>query len=235
MPSKWAIDLHGGDSRALTPDRLHAVASSLFSFDVDHHAPRKSFTIRPVQSSSGKVRLTVGIVDDTSIDGFLDAVSAHGDQWRFGPEYFSLSGPATLLDFQSWDDLANAAEPAREIEFHFLSPTFFRRGNAVHLLPSASVAFGHLRRRWFDVFGNAPACELDDKLIHVTRADLHTRDVVIRRRPRVGITGRVTYDLANLSEHERAAMEAFARLAPFAGIGSSTAFGCGAADWSSRI
>lgn len=231
MPSLWAIDLVGGDARVVTPDRIHAVISGVFTFDGEHHAPRKSFSIRPLEPRTGGIRITIGIVDDAAVEGFLEVMAARSRTWRFGDEQFESNGIPTLLTYEDWESISGAAEPSIGLEMHFLTPTFFRRGNVGHVLPSPSVVFGHLRRRWSEVYGRAPYCDLDDRAINVSHIDVQTRTMTLRRRPRAGLVGRVRYDLSGLSEPEQAAMQAFARLAPFVGVGSSTTFGCGATDW----
>ena len=217
----------------LTPDRLHAVVSRLFSNDVDHHAPRKAFTIRPLELEANRVRLPIGIVDDEAVGGFLDCVERSEGRFIFGRTPFAITSPPTLLDLQTWDRLADEADSVSTVELEFLSPTFFRRGDSDHLLPSPSVVFGHLRSRWRDVFGVAPHCELDDRSISVQRIDVRSAPVTVRRKPRLGLVGTVRYDLRALTEPERAAIDAFARLAPFAGCGSATTFGCGATAYRS--
>ena len=131
------------------------------------------------------------------------------------------------------DQNADSASAVDRIDLRFLTPTFFRRGDQHHLRPAPSVVFGHLRRRWRDVYGVAPPCELDDRIIDVVRLEVRSATVTARRRRYQGVVGAVSYDLLALEPHERAALDACAQAAPFAGCDAATTFVCGATDYQS--
>jgi len=231
MPSVWAIDLVGPEPVGVRPEYLHAVASSFVDGPGGHHAARKAFTVRPLETlGSGRYRFAIGLLDDVRTPEIIARTDDAGPTIRFGSSIYERVGSTTLVSSAPWSAMAATAQPIDRVRFAFLSPTFFRRGDVSHVLPAPSVVFGHLRRRWRDHVGLAPECVVDDREIHTTTIDLQTVSFTLRSRPAVGVIGEVEYDVGDLDEVERAAIDAFARLAPYAGCGASTTYGCGAVD-----
>jgi CRISPR-associated endoribonuclease Cas6 len=231
MPSVWAIDLVGPEPVGVLPDYLHAVASSVVDPPGAHHAQVKPFTVRPLEALGGnRYRFAVGLLDDTETPNIVERLDALSPTVRFGSSFYERVGAATLVRSEPWASMVDEARPVERVGLAFRSPTFFRRGSVSHVMPVASVVFGHLRRRWREHAGVAPECVLEDREIQVTRIDLRTVSFTLRSRPAVGVIGEVEYDVSDLEDAERAAIDAFARLAAYAGCGAATTYGCGAVE-----
>jgi CRISPR-associated endoribonuclease Cas6 len=230
MPSVVGIVMRAEGSIAPpSPEQIHALGCSLLDEDHDHRAGLKGFSIRRSQRHDLGWQLDLGLVDDALLPRLERSLNHARGQLHLGRDLLEVA-EVGLIARDTWEDLIGTADAVRFIGVRLVSPTFFRRGRNTHLMPFASVVFGHWRRRWEEVHGRAPHSPLDDREIHVARVELRTHDLSYRGRPVTAVTGAVVYDLGDLSEEHRAALHALALLAPYAGCGSRTSAGFGAAE-----
>jgi len=230
MPSLLSIVMRSeGPIAPPSPEQIHALGCSLLDEDHDHHAGLKAFSIRRSHSHDLGWQIDVGLVDDALLPRLERSLNHARGRLYLGRDELEVA-EVDLIARDSWDDMIHTADSVRMIGVRLLSPTFFRRGRNAHVMPFASVVFGHWRRRWEEIHGRSPHCSLDDREINVARVDVRTHDLNYRGRPVAGVTGEVVYDLADLSKEHRAALHALALLAPYAGCGSRTSAGFGAAE-----
>lgn len=230
MPSIWTLDLAVPPSAALTPERLHAIMCTLVDTDESHRSSMKAFSVRPPEPRIGDiVSIRLGLLDDDLINLLGERLQARRGRVAIGPAEGAVTN-SRLHTMMSWEELADRAEPIDRVDLRFLSPTFFRRGNTAHLLPQPSIVFGSWRARWREIHGRVPECKFDDASMHVRRLDVRTQIAELRGEQRAGIVGDVSIDISALPSAERAAIDAFASLAPFAGCGAYTTSTFGATD-----
>lgn len=230
MPVRLRLDLASDGAIATpSPEQLHAVACTLLDEDHDHRSSFKAFSVQGSRATDGGWQLELGLVDDSLLRRLEQRLHQHRGAIRFGRDALSVRHVSVQCQ-DDWDALADAADSRASIGLRFITPTHFRRGSKSNLLPLPSAVFGHWRQRWSQVAGVAPHCPFDDRGIHVTRLEVRTEHASYRGRPTHGIVGRVTYDLRDLPPEHRAALDALAQLAPYAGCGSRTTAGFGVVD-----
>lgn len=147
-----------------------------------------------------------------------------------------LAGAASIEALRRhWAELPSDAVSPR-IELTFASPTAFRsydeqrRYRSWLLLPLPERVFGELARYWDELSGEETRAEvaaLAGSAVVVTRYRLQTR-VQHYRRPQVGFTGNVTFELLephDLSQRRR--LNRLADLAFFTGLGTKKTMGMG--------
>ena len=231
MPLVVRLDLATRDSISPpSPEQLHAVACTLLDDDHDHRSSFKAFSVQGSRSAAkyGWL-LELGLVDDALVGRLEQRLHQQNGMLRFGRDELPIR-QVTVQRHENWDDLADAADTRSSIGVRFTTPTHFRRGSRTNLLPLPSAVFGHWRQRWNQVAGVAPHCPFDDREIHVSALVTQTRRTTYRGRPMIGITGTVVYDLSDLTPEHRAALDALAQLAPYAGCGSRTTAGFGVTE-----
>lgn len=227
MPLRVRLDLATNGSIAPpSPEQLHAVACTLLDRDDQHRSSFKPFTLCASHAMTGGWAIELGLLDDGLASRLDQRLHEQRGIIRFGRDELPVR-QATITQQSTWDELADRADSHRHITLRFVTPTFFRRGANVNLLPVASAVFGHWRQRWTHLTGAAPHCPFDDRQIHVINLDVTTQRITYRRQHLTGLVGTVTYDLGDLPPEQRAAMDALAKLAPYAGCGSRTTAGFG--------
>lgn len=212
-----------------SPEQLHAVACTLLDDDTDHHSSFKAFSVQGCRSLHDGCTLELGLIDDSLVRRLDQQLQQQHGVIRFGSQELSLRH-VTVQRQADWNDLADTAKCRDSIGIRFITPTLFRRGSKMNLLPLPSAVFGHWRRRWNQVAGTSPHCPFDDREIHVAALDVSTHVTTYRGRPLHGITGTVVFDLSDLPPEHQAALDALAQLAPYAGCGSRTTAGFGVTE-----
>lgn len=218
------------DGEVLGPvhaEHVHAVLCTWMDRD-QHSAQRKPFTLRRLSVASARVDLGVSTLSESAL---IDLQSALINQpiVRLGRSSFQISS-ALMTRNAGWDDLLFEASPASRIDVNLDSPTVFRSGAAMSVMPTAGLVFGHLRAVWQQWAPDAlqPDIDLSSVLIHVDKLTGRTEDVVARGRTWRGFVGTVGFDLSAASPRDSQVLSALAALAPFAGIGANTTIGMGA-------
>jgi CRISPR-associated endoribonuclease Cas6 len=131
-----------------------------------------------------------------------------------------------------WEDLLAETRPVSGIDFHLESPTVFRSGAQISVMPTPGLVFGHLRAVWqqWAPAELQPFIDLSTVVVHVDHLDGRTEEVVARGRAWRGFVGTVGFDLSQAAPRDRQVLSALAALAPFAGIGANTTIGMGTAS-----
>jgi CRISPR-associated endoribonuclease Cas6 len=230
MPSVFGLVMNAeGPIELPSPEQIHALSCSLLDEDHEHRASLKPFSVRSSRPHDRGWQIDLGLLDDRLLSRLERSLNATRGHLHLGHNQLVVS-EVSLLAQASWKELIDDARPVASVGVRFITPTFFRRQRRLHVLPFPSVVFGHWRRRWDEIFGRSPDCPFDDHLMNVTRVDLNTHSLHYRNQPISAVTGEVVYDLHLLPEEHRAALHALSLLAPYAGCGSRTSAGFGAAD-----
>ncbi len=143
--------------------------------------------------------------------------------------------------YASWEELAAAAGPERELTLEFASPTAFsfgrkEWGHQMIVLPLPERVFGSLARTW-NAFAPS-SLQLEARTLkgytaeHVVIKEienLNTHMLDFSGRPQVGFTGRVTYGLMGENDSVRQQLTMLADFAFYAGVGYKTTMGMGQA------
>jgi CRISPR/Cas system endoribonuclease Cas6 (RAMP superfamily) len=135
-----------------------------------------------------------------------------------------------LVQHVTWDELADRAQPVEVIALRFTSPTLFRAEQEHHTNISALNVFRHFQTRWQKYFGRSPHCPVANQPIVISRRDTIPSAVRFRDTTWTGFIGAVDFDIGLMPPEQRAALDACAGLAPFAGCGAYTTAGFGATD-----
>lgn len=154
-------------------------------------------------------------------------------------EIRTTPGSHPWAGYTTWQELASAARPEREVTLEFASPTAFgfgqmEWGKKIVVLPEPHLVFGSLARSW-NALAPAPL-QLDAKALAtylqehavVKRIErLKTQMLHYQRSPQVGFVGLVTYGLQAENEIARLQLNILADFAFYAGVGMKTTMGMG--------
>lgn len=227
MPLRIQLELHSDTSIAPpSPEQLHAVACSLLDSDDDHHAATKPFSVQHSHATATGWRLDLGLLQDGLLSRLDRSLHRTSGIIRFGRDALRVHD-VLITRHATWEELADRANSHETITVRFTSPTFFRRQDHHSVLPTPSVVFGHWRHRWHRWAGIAPHCPFDNRQIHISHLDMKTKHLTYLAQPISGVIGEIAYDISDLPPEHRAAMDALAQLAPYAGCGSRTTAGFG--------
>ncbi len=216
-----------------TSAQVQAVVSGWLDGADGHHRPAKPYTTAVVSRRDGLAELEVGLLDDGCLDVLVSRTATAG-KLRLGRTDASLApwDDGSLVRVRrrdAWTDLLDAASPQRYLRFEMLSPTAFRSGQVIDPLPRGERIFGHLRRRW-QQFGPEhlqPFVDLSACGLVVSDLEGRTREARARNKRWPGFVGTVTVHAAGGDTRDHQVLDALARLAPYAGVGTSTTFGMG--------
>jgi CRISPR-associated endoribonuclease Cas6 len=230
VPSRWRVPLRGPTAPQVPVEAPHAVVSRWL--DDDHKAAVKPYALAPPWSAGHRTVLAVRLLDD-ALAARLTARAVAGGHVRLGRHQFTVAARPELDLCRPWAELA-AAGRRRAWEVAFLSPTTFRRGVRTSPWPAPESVLTSLISRWKALHPSS-APTLDQRAMRsVWVSDVEGRSEALRLWDTVvsGFIGRVRY-VCDGSDAEAAAVDALLALAPFAGIGSHTAFGLGTVGVSS--
>ncbi len=251
MPTRWAVDLTGGDPLLTEWRHLHGMVAGWLEHGrtVGEHrgstpkdAPQP-YAIRPLRHvAAGVYRLEISLLDDRLCAPLMASVErvARDGIWlgrRNSPERFEVHlqhghHPLHPIKGAAWSDLVERSIPAEAFTFHCLTPAWVRSGNDAKGAPSPTDVFGGLRRRWaaYAPESMQPSLDLAACGLRVISCDGELVPVATRQGEGVGFIGRLTF-MASTVERNRRVLDAVARLAPYAGIGGGTTRGLGVAEY----
>lgn len=228
MPAIIRVRFETPADALVSRERLHAIVASWLDDGEAHWAKRKPYSIRlPTPSAPDLFHL--GLLDDATLARLSDRLHETNGAFRIGRSVGTVV-EATPLVLTTWEQLADEADSVDVISLEFVSPTWFRSGQQTHVLPSPITLFGSWRDRWRTIHGRSPDCAFQRRSILVRRLDVSTETFLFRGRRTEGILGRYEIDVSGMEPPERAALDAFASIAPFIGSGAYTSNGFGATD-----
>ncbi|WP_250292635.1 CRISPR system precrRNA processing endoribonuclease RAMP protein Cas6 [Frankia sp. CiP1_Cm_nod1] len=210
--------------------------------------PPRPFAITPLLDehqrapgrSSARVRFEVGILLDEITSSMLAALR-NRDRWRFGFTDY-VTEAVELAGGEPYPDLLAAAPPATSWAFGLVTPVSFATGRddgvrRQRILPDPERVFGTLAYRWRAWARDlAPLPSDIDATINghleLVETTLSSAEYVVKigAPKRRGCVGFVRYQLAapaDVPPRTRAALNALARFACYAGIGDRTPSGMG--------
>ena len=227
----------------ITPERLHAAFLGLISRGDRAlgrllHSPkmgRRPFSLHPLgpRGGNGRLHLRFAVLAPELFSRFWERWEKRGGiPLKLGrsflePAALHLDGP--WCGSSSWKELSRA-EPHKEVELIFATPTTFKGGDLDLPLPVPRLVFGGLLRKW-NAFSPYPlevsAQELERK-VALADARLHTKPFYDGRSHIVGFVGRARFRvLRGASPELLRAVNTLARFAFFAGVGRKTTHGMG--------
>jgi CRISPR-associated endoribonuclease Cas6 len=228
------LGLEGSIDGPVRMEHVHAALCQWLDGD-QHHAGRKPFTVRNLAVAPNAVHLQVTTVSVDAVRRLHSALAAR-PAVRLGSSHLEV-GSALMTRNLDWQQLLDESAAASGMTVHLESPTIFRSGRAVSVLPTPGLVFGHLRAVWEQWAPShlRPDIDLSSVVIFVDRLDGHTDVVQARGRSWPGFTGNVGFDLSSATPRDRRVLCALASLAPYAGIGANTTIGMGAASVTFRV
>jgi CRISPR-associated endoribonuclease Cas6 len=236
MPTVVALRFDAAEVRP-TAAQLQAVVSRWLDSDENHRHPVKPYTISRRAQQGEFVEVAVSLLDDSLLPRFVEEVSTTREL-RLGPVTTSPSpwpdGSAVALRRrEDWAELLDASAATREFEFEFLSPTAFRSGRVVDPIPVPTKVFGHLRHRWQSFAPDSLQPHIDLRecglgTVHLSGKTDHARAF---EKKWVGFVGTARYRAWDGDERAWRVLDVLARLAPYAGVGTSTTFGMGRTEY----
>ncbi|MGY4707267.1 CRISPR system precrRNA processing endoribonuclease RAMP protein Cas6 [Candidatus Bipolaricaulota sp. J31] len=227
----------------VTPERLHAAFLGLVSRGDRTlgrllHSPklgRRPFSLYPLgrPGEDGKVRLRLAVLSPELFLRFWERWDKRGGiPLKLGktflpPVVIHTSGP--WWGSCSWDELLRA-EPRKEVELVFATPTSFKGGDLDLPLPVPRLVFGSLLAKW-NAFAPRPfpiSLEEIERRIALAEARIATRRFFDGRVHIVGFVGRARFRaLRSSSPDLRRAMSTLAEFAFYAGVGRKATHGMG--------
>lgn len=209
-------------------NHLHAAITAWFDTGatVSHDSNHKPYTISPPTVIDGLPGVIVTTFSDDA-DAVLEQVAARRPALFLGKQGKVLVGAPRVLLERSWRQITVTVPPAaRAWRVDFLSPTQFRSGERINLLPNSQ----HVLNAALMACGRSVPDALPDKAdrpLHrllVTDIDLTTDSYAFGDITYVGFVGDVIYRAPT-----RQVAEAVAPL-PFVGVGSYRVRGLGCVD-----
>ena len=232
-----------GALRDVTPERLHAAFLGVLNqgdcaLGKLLHSPkmgRRPFSLHPIgpRGKDGRLRLRFAVLAPELFSRFWERWEKRGGiPLKLGrsflePAALHLDGP--WCGSLSWKELLDA-EPHKEVELFFATPTAFKAGDLDLPLPVPRLVFGGLLRKW-NAFSPYPlggsAQELERK-VALADAHIRTKPFYDGRSHIVGFVGRARFRvLRGASPELLRAVNTLARFAFFAGVGRKTTHGMG--------
>lgn len=215
---------------------LHAALTGWFDDSrynptgIDHNDGNKPYTISPVTESDGVPGVLITTLDERA-DRVMEWISRNRPAPRLGRQGEVLVGAPEVVAERSWGQIARATAPRSgtwELLFH--TPTFFRAGQDVNLLPLPGLVL----KGAMDVMKEHVPQAIPDRslrafqqlnLVHI---DLTTERYPFRSHTYTGFVGRIRYACGNRQVADLVA-PLFEAL-PFVGVGSYRARGLGVVD-----
>ncbi len=243
-PYAVVLEFQGpGGLRDVTPERLHAAFLGLVNrgdraLGKLLHSPklgRRPFSLHPLGNSraSGKLRLRLSVLAPELFVRFWERWERRGGiPLRLGrnslePVSFSAHGP--WCGKISWKGLMHA-EPAKEVELLFATPTAFKAGDLDLPLPVPRLVFGGLLRKW-NAFSPCPlemSPQEIERKVALAEARTWTKAFYDGRSHIVGFVGRARFRALRGSSPELVrAVNALTQFSFFAGVGRKTTHGMG--------
>lgn len=223
MPSRWWIPFDANPVE-VKMEHLHAAVSAWFDTSgTEHAALVKPYSLSPAGiDDHGRAGFELAILNDTAT---IRVSAGVPPLIRLGRASVKV-GPATLLDSQSWTELA-ASSKAMSWRLEFLTPASFRRRNRSSPLPIPATVLHGLGQSWDDHASvtRRPFPREQHNAVYVSAIDGCTESVIIDKVTYAGFLGRVTFQCDEPGV--AAAVDPLFRLAPYAGVGSAKAKGLG--------
>jgi len=227
VPAVVTLDLVPQPGLQVYPARLHGAACALIepSWDGDHDAQRKPFSVGPLVGENGVARWRLGWLPD-------DVPDVEPSVVRFG----ALACPVLRCDVRtvSFAELASGP-PAWSAELDVLSLLYFARNGRDHPLPDPVLIVQSALARW-NVFAPAELSVPSDverelvSTVWLAAFDGRTESApVTATMHQTGFVGSVRLALTRAAGPVTAgAFAALIRFAEIAGIGAQTTHGFGA-------
>lgn len=158
---------------------------------------------------------------------------------RLGAAHFLVSEILTIPSSHSWagftsiEDLQKRLDdpPPESIIFELHTPTSFKTGNIIELIPYPKLAFGNLATAWKNLSGENHVETIEKYAQNNLRLMLHRLDrraLVLHNQPQLGSTGKVEYLFIKPEDTLMARyINLLAGLAFYSGLGRKTAQGMG--------
>jgi CRISPR-associated endoribonuclease Cas6 len=188
--------------------------------------------------------LRVTLLDETLfrkfIEYFLDSPSPKGTaEIRLGDAHFLVSEILTTPGSHPWAGFTTLEalqkrldEPAPDsLSFEFHSPTSFKLGDHIELIPYPKLLFGNLATAWKNLSGEDMVEAIEkyaQQNLQLTPHRLERRALTLSNQPQLGSLGKVEYRLLHPEDTPLArALNLLADLAFYTGVGRKTTQGMG--------
>jgi CRISPR-associated endoribonuclease Cas6 len=217
-----------GLPKLATPDRLHALACTLFETEASRHTDgAKPFAVRPLLAACVEVAgWELGLcwlAEHPPPPAIADGIT----EVRFGPR--SVPVLATTVEQVALATLAGGPRPER-VRFDVLSPALFSRNGSDYPRPDPAVVYTSLARRLPDPQDPAHLRELA-AAVRLYRHDIHTQPVTWHGQRTAGFVGTVVFGLSAQASAQAAQLfTTTSRFAGYAGLGHGTTHGLGAVN-----
>jgi len=188
--------------------------------------------------------LRVTLLDETLfrkfIEYFLDSPSPKGTaEIRLGDAHFLVSEILTTPGSHPWAGFTTLEAlqkrldepPPDSISFEFHSPTSFKLGDHIELIPYPKLLFGNLATAWKNLSGEDMVEAIEkyaQQNLQLTPHRLERRALTLSNQPQLGSLGKVEYRLLHPEDTPLArALNLLADLAFYTGVGRKTTQGMG--------
>lgn len=227
MPTVLDLELSVPAGTQVYPARLHGAACALLEDNsVPHTAQHKPFSVGPLfEGSAGRARWRLGWLATTDPPPIPATVALGPARCEVQPTRPASVTFAELL----------TTPPVRQVELHFVSPTFFARKGRDLPLPDPVLVMRSLASRWD---AHAPhELALPAEVLSALLDSVYVNEMACEtRRAQVsgtmwqtGFVGAARLALTKAGDHVTAQVfTALARFAEFAGVGAQTTHGFGA-------
>lgn len=254
MPALVRLTLNFVDAvpiEYLKSDKLHAVFFNLFREDFAHilHStePFKPFSLNFLvrNEKSGnyenifsteiqkthRLIIEAGLLDDSLIPKFTYSfIFAERPDYNLGKYAFEKGG-LVFRKVIPYKELLNSARKSRKVLIKFVTPTSFKTGNKINLLPDPKTIFSGLIKKWkhfSNVNTEENLLELINQAVIVSGYELKTQKVELESMGWfTGFSGKLYLNFQTNEEHVLRWINALLDFSEFCGIGRKTTMGFG--------
>lgn len=243
-PYAVVLEFRGEDlPDGITPERLHGAFLDLVNrgdcvLGKLLHSPKlgqRPFSLHPLGNPhiNGKLRLRLAVLAPELFARFWERWERRGGiPLKLGRSFLepvAIDSNGPWCGSSSWKELLRA-EPRKEVELVFATPTAFKAGDLDLPLPIPRLVFGSLLRKWNAFSPHPLRISIQDleRTVALAEAHIRTRIFYDGRSHIVGFVGRARFRvLRGASPELLQAVNVLAQFAFFAGVGRKTTHGMG--------
>lgn len=255
MPARIRLPLNFSEpvpTEELTYDKLHGAFFKLFKEDFARELHEEAgvkpfslnFLVRNEETgkyenlfsseiqSTRRVIIDVSLIDDFLIPRFTYAyIFADNENLSLGNREFN-KGNLVFKEAVSYKELYESSQPAGKVLLRFVTPTSFKSGKKVSILPEPGTIFRGLIKKWLkfsDLELPGKLEEAVEESVVLSGYELRTEKVDLGSMGWfVGFVGKVYMSFQTQDKEILKGLNALLDLAKFSGIGRKTTMGFGA-------